>query len=91
MANYYRGKTGTYCVRVSNGMKDGRQELVSETYKPPAGATKAMIEKGVREFAALFEAAVHNGLYVPGSNPKSVKNSFGMTVESFIGPVKNFV
>ena len=84
MANYYRRKNGTYCVRVSNGMKNGRQELVGATYKPPAGATKAMIEKGVREFAALFEAAVHNGLYVPGSNPKSVKNSFGMTVESFI-------
>mgnify|MGYP005746780827 CR=1 FL=1 len=35
MASYYRRRNGTYCVRVSNGCKDGKQELLSATYKPP--------------------------------------------------------
>ncbi len=85
MANYYRRKNGTYCVRVSNGLKNGKQALINTTYKPPAGATKAMIERGVKEFATMFEASVHQGFYVlPGSSAKSVKNAFGMTVGSFI-------
>lgn len=34
MASYYKRDNGTYCVRVSNGMKNGKQELISTTYKP---------------------------------------------------------
>ena len=83
MATYYRRKNGTYCVRVSNGMKDGKQELISATYKPPKGATEKEIQRGVKEFAELFEASVHNGLYVPGKRQKNAVNPFGMTVGSF--------
>lgn len=83
MATYYRRKNGTYCVRVSNGMKDGKQELISATYKPPNGFTEREIQRGVKEFAELFEASVHNGLYVPGKRQKNGVNPFGMTVGSF--------
>lgn len=83
MASYYRRNNGTYCVRVSNGLKDGKQELISTTYKPPKDFTEKQIQKGVKEFAELFEASVHNGLYVPGKRVKNVINPFGMTVGAF--------
>ena len=82
MATYYRRKNGTFCVRVSNGTKDGKQILVSSTYKPPEGYTEKEIQKGVKEYAELFEATVHNGLYVPGKRTNKI-NPFGMTVETF--------
>ena len=83
MASYYRRQNGTYCVRVSNGCKDGKQELISTTYKPPKGLTEKQIQRGVKEFAELFEASVHNGLYIPGKRNKNVINPFGMTVGTF--------
>ena len=85
MASYYKRKNGTYCVRVSNGMKNGKQELISATYKPPAGITAAQEEKEVKHFADLFEAAVHNGVYIPGMKTQSTQtNAFGLTVGEFI-------
>ena len=66
MASYYRRKNGTYCIRVSNGKPGGKQELVSTTYKPPQGLSASAAEKGAKEFAELFEAAVHNGMFTPG-------------------------
>lgn len=66
MANTYMRANGTYCVRVSNGRKNGKQALVSATYHPLPGATAAQTKKGLQEFAALFEAAVHSGKYRPG-------------------------
>ena len=83
MASYYRRKNGTYCVRVSNGWKDGKQELISATYKPPKNFTEKEIQRGVKEFAELFEASVHNRLYIPGKRNKNVINPFGMTVGTF--------
>ena len=86
MASYYKRKNGTYCVRVSNGMKNGKQELISATYKPPVGITAAQEEKEIKQFADLFEAAVHNGVYIPGMKTKSTQtNAFGLTVGEFIG------
>ena len=86
MASYYKRKNGTYCVRVSNGMKNGKQELISATYKPPVGITAAQEEKEVKQFADLFEAAVHNGVYIPGMKTRSTQtNAFGLTVGEFIG------
>ena len=85
MASYYKRKNGTYCVRVSHGMKNGRQNLVSTTYKPPAGITAAQEKKEVKRFADLFEAAVHSGVYVPGMKAQSTQtNSFGWTIQEFI-------
>ena len=86
MASYYKRKNGTYCVRVSNGMKNGKQELISATYKPPVGITATQEEKEVKQVADLFEAAVHNGVYIPGMKTKSTQtNAFGLTVGEFIG------
>ena len=86
MASYYKRKNGTYCVRVSNGMKNGKQELISATYKPPVGITAAQEEKEIKQFADLFEAAVHNGVYIPGMKTRSTRtNAFGLTVGEFIG------
>lgn len=67
-------------------MKNGKQELISATYKPPVGITAAQEEKEVKQFADLFEAAVHNGVYIPGMKTKSTQtNAFGLTVGEFIG------
>lgn len=84
MANYYKRANGTYCIRVSNGLKNGKQELVSTTYKPPLGASSAAIERGVQEFAQLFEVAVHQGLYQSDPKSKKIENPFGISVEEFI-------
>ena len=85
MASYYKRKNGTYCVRVSHGMKNGRQNLISTTYKPPVGITAAQEKKEVKRFADLFEAAVHSGVYVPGMKAQSTQtNSFGWTIQEFI-------
>ena len=66
-------------------MKNGKQELISATYKPPVGITAAQEEKEVKQFADLFEAAVHNGVYIPGMKTKSTQtNAFGLTVGEFI-------
>ena len=83
MASYYRRQNGTYCVRVSNGLKDGKQELISATYKPPKDFTEKEIQRGVKEFAELFEASVHGGFYMPGKRAKTQINPFGMTVGTF--------
>ena len=83
MASYYRRSNGTYCVRGSNGWKDSKQELISASYKPPKDFTEKEIQRGVKEFAELFEASVHNGLYIPGKRNKNVINPFGMTVGTF--------
>ena len=67
-------------------MKNGKQELISATYKPPVGITAAQEEKEVKQFADLFEAAVHNGVYIPGMKTRSTQtNAFGLTVGEFIG------
>ena len=85
MASYYKRKNGTYCVRVSNGTKNGKQELVSATYKPPTGISLEREEKEAAHFANLFEAAVHSGIYVPGMKTKSTgTNALGLTVGEFI-------
>ena len=60
MASYYCRSNGTYCVRVSNGWKDGRQELISATYKPPKDFTEKEIQRGVKEFAELIADIVTN-------------------------------
>ena len=83
MASYYRRDNGTYCVRVSNGMKNGKQEQISTTYKPPKNYSENEIKRGVKAFAELFEASVHSGIYVPGKRVKAAVNPFGMTVEAF--------
>ncbi len=66
MASHYLRKNGTYCVRVSNGLVGGRQQLVSVTYKPKPGAKKSAVLKDLSDFEKQFEKAVHNGTYLPG-------------------------
>ena len=83
MASYYKRDNGTYCVRVSNGMKNGKQELISTTYKPPKNYSEKEIQRSVKAFAELFEASVHSGIYVPGKRVKTAVNPLGLTVETF--------
>lgn len=85
MASYYRRKNGTYCIRVSRGKPGGKQDLVSTTYKPPKGISASAAERGAKEFAELFEASVHNGLFTPGRKQKIEQiNPFGLTLADFI-------
>ena len=85
MASYYRRKNGTYCIRVSNGKPGGKQELISTTYKPPQGLSASAAEKGAKEFAELFEAAVHNGMFTPGRKQRVEQiNLFGVTLSEFV-------
>lgn len=85
MASYYRRKNGTYCIRVSNGKPGGKQELISTTYKPPQGLSASAAEKGAKEFAELFEAAVHNGMFTPGRKQRVEQiNPFGVTLSEFV-------
>ena len=64
MASYYKRKNGMYCVRVSNGLVGGRQQLVSATYRPMPGMSKAAMMNDLREFSKRFEKAVHDGVYM---------------------------
>ena len=85
MANIYRRANGTYCIRVSNGKKNGKQILIATTYKPPKGVSGKAAEKGAKEFAVLFEAAVHNGMITPGRKQRGEQiNPFGITLSEFI-------
>ena len=85
MASYYRRNNGTYCIRVSRGKPGGKQDLVSTTYKQPKGISASAEERGAKEFAALFEASVHNGLFTPGRKQKVEQiNPFGLTLADFI-------
>ena len=63
MANITRKPNGTFLIRVSNGMKNGKQDLVSTIYKPPVGSTSAMARKAAEKYAVLFEELVHSGGY----------------------------
>ena len=55
MANHYKRANGTYCVRVSNGIVCGRQQLVSATFYPPAGTNQATVLRCLKEFELKFE------------------------------------
>ena len=68
MASYYRRRNGTYCVRVSNGCKDGKQELLSATYRPPKGVREREIQRGVKEFAELLPSTA--GFMFPAGTSK---------------------
>lgn len=63
MANITKKPNGTFLIRVSNGMKNGKQDLVSTIYKPPVGSTSAMARKAAEKYAVLFEELVHSGGY----------------------------
>lgn len=85
MATYYKRKNGTYCVRVSNGLVGGRQQLVSATYRPMPGMSKTAMLCDLKEFCQRFEKAVHNGIFVPGGKRQIIDNSLAeMKLEDFI-------
>lgn len=85
MASHYRRANGTYCVRVSNGLYGGRQQLVSATFKPRHGVSRSVELRELAEFERKFERAVHNGLYVPGAKRQVVDPYYGeMPLATFI-------
>lgn len=85
MASHYRRANGTYCVRVSNGLYGGRQQLVSATFKPRHGVSRSVELRELAEFERKFERAVHDGLYVPGAKRQVVDPYYGeMPLATFI-------
>lgn len=83
MAVIIKRSNGNYCVRVSDGRKNGKQVVMNATYRPPEGASKAAIEKGLKEFAGAFEALVHSGAVRAGQK-KKITEYFGMTVGEYV-------
>ena len=85
MANITRKPNGTFLIRVSNGMKNGKQDLVSTIYKPPVGATSAMARKAAEKYAVLFEELVHSGGYEKKQAvSREIRARRRMTIEQFV-------
>ena len=85
MANITRKPNGTFLIRVSNGMKNGRQDLVSTIYKPPVGSTSAMARKAAEKYAVLFEELVHSGGYEKKQAiSREIRARRRMTIEQFV-------
>ena len=83
MANITKKPNGTYLIRVYNGVKNGKQDVVSKIYKPDPNSSPKAQRKETEDFATLFEAYVHNGQYVSGVKSNIIKN-FGMTLKEFV-------
>ena len=83
MANITKKPNGTYLIRVYNGVKSGKPDTPSKSFKPTPNLSPKAQRKEAEEFAALFEAYVHNGQYVPGVKSNIIKN-FGMTLKEFV-------
>ena len=85
MANITRKPNGTFLIRVSNGMKNGKQDLVSTIYKPPVGSTSAMARKAAEKYAVLFEELVHSGGYEKKQAvSREIRVRRRMTIEQFV-------
>ena len=82
MASISKRKNGSYCIRVSNGSRNGKQDFVCTTYYPPKELTEKAARKSANDFASLFETAVRTGTYVPGDQKNT--SPLGMTVSEFI-------
>lgn len=83
MASFYRKPNGSYLVRVSNGVKNGKPYTVSKIFKPTPNVSRTEQEKEVEEFAVLLEALVHSNQYVPVVKSNNAKN-YGMTLKEFV-------
>ena len=85
MASIDKRKNGTFRIRVSNGMKDGKPVYQSATYKPTPGYTEKEILKQVDEFAIMFENAVRAGKIKPGRKTDNIAiKAMTITLEEFI-------
>lgn len=85
MASITRKPNGTFLIRVSNGMKNGKQDLVSTIYKPPVGSTSAMARKAAEKYAVLFEELVHSGGYEKKQAvSREIRARRRMTIEQFV-------
>ena len=85
LANITKKPNGTFLIRVSNGMKNGKQDLVSTIYKPPVGATSAMARKAAEKYAVLFEELVRSGGYEKKQAvSREIRARRRMTIEQFV-------
>ena len=85
MANITKKPNGTFLIRVSNGMKNGKQDLVSTIYKPPVGSTSAMARRAAEKYAVLFEELVHSGGYEKKQAvSREIRARRRMTIEQFV-------
>ena len=85
MAYIHEKPNGTFLVRISNGIKDGKQVQYGFTYHPPYGATKAKIKAEVKKLAEEMERLVKSGSFIPGEKGH-VNQSYNpdMLVKDFI-------
>lgn len=85
MANIQKKPNGTFLIRVSNGMKNGKQNLVTTIFKAPEGSTPAMAKRAAEKYAVLFEELVHSGGYEKKPDiSRGIRSRRRMTVEQFV-------
>ena len=85
MANIQKKPNGTFLIRVSNGMKNGKQQLVTTIYKAPTGSTPAMAQRAAEKYAVLFEELVHSGGYEKKCEKNNnLRSRRRMTIEEFV-------
>ena len=85
MANIQKKPNGTFLIRVSNGMKNGKQNLVTTIYKAPEGSTPSMAKRAAEKYAVLFEELVHSGGYEKKQeNTKTLRSRRRITLEQFV-------
>ncbi len=84
MASIFRQKSGSYCIRVSNGYINGKQKNITTTYRAPEGLSAKAAEKAAKEYAKMFEQAVRDGTYVPGKILEVRKSNQHITLNEFV-------
>lgn len=85
MAHIVKKPNGSFLIRVSNGMKNGKQQLVSVTFKPEGNISPAMAKRAAEKYAVLFEELVHSGGYEKKQEQSAeVRARRRMTLEDFV-------
>ncbi len=85
MANVFKRKNGSYCIRVSNGKPNGKQHFITTPYYPPKELSAKAAENAAKKYAVMFETAVREGIYVPGKPITKISSDlFGITLEEFV-------
>ncbi len=74
MAYYQKKKNGTYLVRVSNGIVNGKQIQYSTIFRPQPGATKRETEISLHEFGEMYERSIRDGSFTPGIALRGISN-----------------
>lgn len=58
MAHITKRKNGSYLIRVSNGLKNGKQVFVNKTYKPLPGSSERTARRGAEQYTACLNIGI---------------------------------